>query len=225
MFLKSFFAAYEILGDPEKRKRYDQFGDEGDNNGGGNGNGFHGFNFNMDDFFKGFDSAFNAHKQGHHEHQQGFRFSFGGNGGGSFFNFDDLFGDEDEEYENGHDGFMEEGDSFFGFDPFGHDDHTMTFGFEDEEDDFFGHSGHNHYDRAHNHNHHAHHTHHRQMHDFHHNLHKQQRNVHNMRMNTARNMHTQSSSHSSGKLSLSSYFACLIHYKINNLFSSLFVLF
>ncbi|KAK3101617.1 hypothetical protein FSP39_004899 [Pinctada imbricata] len=189
--------AYEVLGDPDKRKRYDQFGDEEDGQGGG-GHGFsgEGFSFNFDDFFKGFDNAFNAHKQGHHNHEQGFRFNFGG-GNGGFFNFDDLFGDdEDDDFDNGN-VFMDHGDSVFGFDPFGdHEDHTVSFGFDDE-DDFFGHAGHNHYDRAHNHHRHAHHTHHKQTHDFHHNLHRHGNNVHNMRMNSGPSKHARSSMYSS----------------------------
>ena len=122
----SFFVlAYEVLSDSEKRKQYDQFGD-----GGQNGHGFYGqggFKFNFDDFFQNFDSAFKNHhfKNQHQGGNNGFKFQFGGNQGGAF-NFNDLFGDADEE-------------DFFGFNPFGNDD-------------MFGHHHHvhNHYDKAHN---------------------------------------------------------------------------
>lgn len=63
--------AYEVLSDPEKRKTYDQFGEEGVNqktqrdSQGGQGGGF-GQNMNYDDIFKQF---------------------FGGGGGGGNFNF------------------------------------------------------------------------------------------------------------------------------------------
>ncbi|XP_055999340.1 dnaJ homolog subfamily B member 9-like isoform X2 [Ostrea edulis] len=157
--------AYETLSDSEKRKHYDRFGDESDNaQGGGGGGGGHPFTFNMNDFFRGFDEASSAHQQGHHQHQEGFTFHFGGGNGGRdnsrFFNFDDLFEDDDDE----DDGFFSFGDSHFGH-------HEMRFPFDDEED-IFGHTGHNHYDRAHNHNHHAHHTHHRNLHNnIHQNMH------------------------------------------------------
>ncbi|XP_061187455.1 dnaJ homolog subfamily B member 9-like isoform X1 [Saccostrea echinata] len=168
--------AYETLSDPDKRKKYDQFGDEAENLHGGGGGG-QPFTFNMNDFFRGFDEAFNAHQEGHHRHQEGFKFHFGGNGGQQntrFFNFDDLFEDDDDD----------DGDFFsFGGSPFGH--HDMRFAFDDEED-IFGHQGHNHYSRSHNHNHHAHHTHHRNLH---HNLHHMHNNMHgnfgNMRMHSS----------------------------------------
>ena len=57
--------AYETLSDPEKRKTYDQFGEEGVNEqfqreqaqrGGGGGQQFH---FNFDDFFGGGGGGFN----------------------------------------------------------------------------------------------------------------------------------------------------------------------
>ncbi|XP_061187456.1 dnaJ homolog subfamily B member 9-like isoform X2 [Saccostrea echinata] len=123
--------AYETLSDPDKRKKYDQFGDEAENLHGGGGGG-QPFTFNMNDFFRGFDEAFNAHQEGHHRHQEGFKFHFGGNGGQQntrFFNFDDLFEDDDDD----------DGDFFsFGGSPFGH--HDMRFAFDDEED-IFGHQG------------------------------------------------------------------------------------
>ncbi|XP_045164176.1 dnaJ homolog subfamily B member 9-like [Mercenaria mercenaria] len=168
--------AYEVLSDPEKRRRYDQFGDDGEQNGGGGGGG--GFNFNFDDFFKGFDEAFRSHKthhdHSHHQaHQNGFKFHFGGGNDGQhaqFFNFDDLFEDDDD---NG---------DFFNFDPFSNLDLNFGFGDDNEDDDFFGHQVHNHYDREHN-SHHAQHMHNhaRHMNGFggHHHM-----NMQNVKVNT-----------------------------------------
>ena len=77
--------------------------------------GFEGFNFNFDDFFKGFGGGF---KHGHkHEHHRS-------SGGGFRFSFDDLFnqdnGDDDDE------------DSVFsadhGFGGFGFGDDMFSFG-------------------------------------------------------------------------------------------------
>ncbi|KAL4226897.1 DnaJ subfamily B member 9 [Mactra antiquata] len=154
--------AYEILSDPEKRRRYDQFGDDGENNGGNGGGG--GFDFNFNDFFKGFDDAFKTHQQHHHhQHQQAhqnaqhFHFS-----GGDFFNFDDLFDDDDDS-------------DFFSFDPFG-DLNMFDFG----DDDLFGHQGHNHYDRAHND---PHMMHQQNMHAHQKNMHAHQKNMNAHHMN------------------------------------------
>lgn len=150
--------AYEVLSDPEKRRRYDQFGEEGEQmNGNGNGQGFH---FNFDDFFKGFDDAFKSHHDRHHQHHQNqFKFHFGGGGNGhraQFFNFDDLFDDADD-------------DDFFTFDPFGDAEaHSFSFGFGDDEDFF----GHNKYDRIHNVNGHVHNQH------MHNHMKNHQRNMH-----------------------------------------------
>lgn len=184
--------AYETLSDPEKRKRYDQFGDESDKPQGGGGGHGQPFTFNMNDFFQGFDEAFNAHQHGHHQHQEGFTFHFGGNGNGNkgntrFFNFDDLFEDDDDD----------DGDFFsFGGSPFG--SHDMNF-FGDDGEDMFGHAGHHHrhhYDRAHNHNHHAQHTHHRNLHN---NMHNNMRHMHQNMHSNFGNMHMHSSGfHSTG---------------------------
>lgn len=114
--------AYEVLSDPDKRKRYDRFGDESES-----GGFAHHSDFDFHDFFKGFDDAykfqfhqnkehhenhFNSHFQNHFHHNdfssQGSRFSF---------NFNDLFNDMDKD-EFGSFGFdsdtFGDGNSFFG---------------------------------------------------------------------------------------------------------------
>ncbi|KAL8602513.1 hypothetical protein ACOMHN_065385 [Nucella lapillus] len=90
--------AYEVLSDKEKRKNYDQFGDESTQ-----GQAFHS-NFNFDDFFKGFDDHFRRHNQHHHQHHhqhhqqhQHHHHNAKFGGGNGFFNFDDLFDDADDE--------------------------------------------------------------------------------------------------------------------------------
>lgn len=165
--------AYEVLSDTEKRKRYDQFGDTGDAGPhGGNGHGSH-FDFNFNDFFKGFDHAFNDHKQGHHNHD-GFRFTFGNDGGG--FNFGDLFEDDD----NGDD------DDFFSFHGFGND----MFG---------GHGFHSMYDEESNGRHQAHFHSHNKMHDHVHHMHQKQAHAHHMHNpHNQHNTHTMHTMRSSG---------------------------
>ena len=70
--------AYAVLSDPEKRAKYDQYGENWDKGGqgfgGGGGTGFEGFDF----------SNFN--------NGQGFNFNFGGQGGGFSDFFEQLFG-------------------------------------------------------------------------------------------------------------------------------------
>lgn len=61
--------AYEVLGDGEKRRRYDQFGHQGV---GGGGNG--GYGMNMEDIFSQFGDIFGGHNP--------FESFFGGGGGG-----------------------------------------------------------------------------------------------------------------------------------------------
>lgn len=62
--------AYEVLSDPQKRQRYDQFGHAGVGGAAGNGGGFGG-GMSMDDIFSHFGDIFGGH------------FGFGGFGGGS----------------------------------------------------------------------------------------------------------------------------------------------
>lgn len=62
--------AYDVLGDPAKRKRYDQFGPEGMSSAGG---GFSGTSMNMDDIFSMFGDIFGGHFGGFG--------GFGGRGG------------------------------------------------------------------------------------------------------------------------------------------------
>ncbi len=66
--------AYEILSDPQKRQRYDQFGHAGVSGAAGNGGGFQGagMEFSMDDIFSRFGDIFGGHFGG-----------FGGFGGSS----------------------------------------------------------------------------------------------------------------------------------------------
>lgn len=118
--------AYTILSDPEKRRRFDQFGyeDEANHGGGGSYGGGQQFHFNMHDFFKNFDDAFHHQAKGHHDHHhhQQHHHSFGG------FNFDDIFegmdSDEFDFFNHPH------GSPFGGVEDFAH-----TFG---DGNSFFG---------------------------------------------------------------------------------------
>eukprot|EP00118_Oscarella_pearsei_P026160 m.309518 g.309518 ORF g.309518 m.309518 type:complete len:227 (+) comp46742_c0_seq1:88-768(+) len=126
--------AHEVLSDAEKRKIYDQFGEEGLKSGAGGGGGFHGspfnFNFNFDNFFKDF-NPFGGDGDGDGDGDdffsqaggggnQGFHFSFGGNFGG--FGGDDGFQEVQEE---------DDGD-FGGFGGFGDMGHAFGNGFSQE---------------------------------------------------------------------------------------------
>jgi len=71
--------AYDVLRDPEKRQRYDQFGHEGLNGAGG----FSSTSMNMDDIFSMFGDIFGGHGFGS-------AFGFGGNGGTARFRGADL---------------------------------------------------------------------------------------------------------------------------------------
>lgn len=82
--------AYEVLGDKDKRKQYDQFGESAFNSGGDAGShGFSGsgpsFTFNFDDIFRGTESSFSGHNR-HSSSSSGSRFTKS-----SAFDFDDIF--------------------------------------------------------------------------------------------------------------------------------------
>ena len=128
--------AYEVLSDKDKRKRYDQFGDE-EGSGFSSGGDQH---FNFNEFFKNFDNHFQFHTsgEGHHnkEHfQQHFRSHSHSHGSHFGFNFDDLFSDFDSEE------FGSSFGDFFGGHPM-HDSNTFGDG-----DSFFG--GGHHFNEVH----------------------------------------------------------------------------
>ncbi|CAH1784301.1 unnamed protein product [Owenia fusiformis] len=137
--------AYEVLSDKDKRRQYDQFGESAFENG-GQGYGGQGFDFNFDDFFKGFDSHFEHHNTAHNGRGHFDDFD-------SFFNFDNLFDDDD------FGGFGDDDDHFGGGNGFHYD-----FGGDDlfaSMDDMFGdHHHHNFHQEVHN-------NHHQQAHQAH----------------------------------------------------------
>jgi len=67
--------AYEILSDPQKKAKYDQYGHQAFDNGGNGGGGFSGGHMNMDDIFSQFGDVFGSAFGGG-------RSGFGGGGGG-----------------------------------------------------------------------------------------------------------------------------------------------
>ncbi len=67
--------AYEILSDPQKKSKYDQYGHQAFDNGGNGGGGFSGGHMNMDDIFSQFGDVFGSAFGGG-------RSGFGGGGGG-----------------------------------------------------------------------------------------------------------------------------------------------
>jgi len=74
--------AYEILSNPDKRSRYDQFGFSGVSGAAGNGGPFGGESMNMDDIFSMFGDIFGGHSgSGGFSGFGGFG-GFGGGGGG-----------------------------------------------------------------------------------------------------------------------------------------------
>lgn len=71
--------AYDVLSNPDKKARYDQFGHEGMSGAAGFGGGFSGGGFSMEDIFRNFGDIFGGHFGG------GFS-GFGGGGGGTRVN-------------------------------------------------------------------------------------------------------------------------------------------
>jgi len=183
--------AYEILSDPEKKKKYDMYGDDGSGNNNSGGGSAGGQDFH--DFFKHFDDAFRAHNHGHHyqqhqhQHQhahQNAHNNFHNFGSGGFFDFDDLFhdmdADEEQMFQSSFNRRNRHHDSFHGsfhgnfhnnmHNNFHGNMHDLNaFGNDIFADDFFGGDdfhGHFKYDRASN-EHFAQHTMHHQMHRSH----------------------------------------------------------
>lgn len=94
--------AYDVLGNPDKRRQYDAQGHQSFRSS-SNSNGFSGFHFNMNDFFKQFDEAafqfhssqHEAHHKAHYKqhqraHQQAHQNHF-------HFDFGSLFDDDDDD--------------------------------------------------------------------------------------------------------------------------------
>ncbi|KAH9489114.1 hypothetical protein Btru_042229 [Bulinus truncatus] len=178
--------AYEVLSDPEQRKKYDMFGDADTVHTGNASGGTGGFQHaDFTQFFKQFDEAMHSHHHTHHQrhqqahnahhqrHQQAHnRFHHFGSFGnaGSFFDFDGLFNDVDQEDE----------DMFGAFRRHKHHaNHGRHFSFDgghfgdDLLNNFF--DGHNKYARSHNTGNHFHHNMHQNLH---HNMHQQHMHQH-----------------------------------------------
>ncbi|CAF0888558.1 unnamed protein product [Adineta steineri] len=93
--------AYDVLGDPTKRRQYDTQGHQSYTSS-SKQDGFSGFHFNMNDFFQHFDSASSHFHHADHDH---FNFDFGSAfdddndddtgyfSDGNHFGFDEIFGD------------------------------------------------------------------------------------------------------------------------------------
>jgi DnaJ homolog subfamily B member 4 len=95
--------AYDVLGDPEKKKIYDTYGEEGLNGGGGGGGGnfnggsYRSSNIDPEEIFKNFFGG--GFPKGKFGGGNGFsNFEFGGKGfGGNFGNFGGNFGSSEED--------------------------------------------------------------------------------------------------------------------------------
>ena len=72
---RSIAEAYDVLGDPEKRRQYDAQGHQSFKSSSSHQNGFSGFHFDMNDFFRQFDAASSQFHQSQHEahHQAHFK--------------------------------------------------------------------------------------------------------------------------------------------------------
>ncbi|KAK7791942.1 hypothetical protein R5R35_002431 [Gryllus longicercus] len=110
--------AYEVLSDPEKRKKYDQFGKAAFSQNGGSGSGgANPFHFNFDDLFRHANEEFG----GHTFHFPGFDHGQYRQQGHNFFNLEDFYEEDDGFANHGYEmphGFGD-GSSFFGT-HFGH---------------------------------------------------------------------------------------------------------
>ena len=120
-----------MLGSPEKRRQYDAQGHQSFTSSSQHG-GSHGFNFNMHDFFKEFDSFHQAHHNAHHNahhqaHQRAHQRAHQQAHQGFHFDFGSLFDDEDDLFGTNIHSFG--GDSFGFenlFDGFGDSHHTVS---------------------------------------------------------------------------------------------------
>lgn len=104
--------AYEILSDPEKRKKYDQFGKDAFNQ--GEKPGGHNFYFNFDDLFRHAEEDFGG--QSFHYQHHGFDQAHHFRPHSNFFNYEDFFEEDDTFANHGYDSphTFGDGSSFFG---------------------------------------------------------------------------------------------------------------